>query len=168
MPLMIKPGRFLALILLGASLLGASCGRKAPANPHQVTIRGKTWNVELALTGEQRTMGLAWRKHLPEDAGMLFVFQDARVHEFWMKDCLISLDIAFIGPDRKVAKVYTMYKQPGVPNDKLKLYSSEVPVQYALEVPQGALGRAGVKPGDEVTFSPQIEAAIKAQSWLDR
>lgn len=143
------------------ALLTAGCGGDGePQQPaHAVTIHGRTWRVELALTPQERYRGLGGRKSLAEDAGMLFVFRWPEVLDFCMRDCFIPLDVAFIGADMRVVKMHTMAVEP----DALGTvpYPSELPAQYALEVPAGALGRAGVKVGDLVAFSPGIPSAAK-------
>jgi len=127
----------------------------------RVTIGQTTWTVELATTSEQGMQGLAGRPRLAEGTGMLFVFPRAQVRNFWMRGCLIPLDIAFIGPDLRVVKTHTMAVEPD--RAGRVIYSSEVAAQYALEVPAGSLAAAGVAIGDRVTFSGPIGAAAKAQ-----
>jgi uncharacterized membrane protein (UPF0127 family) len=93
---------------------------------------------------------------------MLFLWRKARLRDFWMKDCLMDLDIAFIGPDRKIGTVYTMKAEPlDTPDDNLKHYPPASAMQFALEVAPGEFARRGIKVADEVTFSPAVEAAIR-------
>jgi len=146
------PSVTLTLLLAGAALLPWGCRRKE--DEHTVTIHGTTWRVELAVTEEKQFRGLAGRKRLDEHAGMLFVFDRSEVRKFVMRDCLIPLDIAFIGADLRVVRMHTMAVETG-PGDYV-LYSSGSPAQFALEVPAGALMRAGVTIGDAVTLSEGI------------
>jgi uncharacterized membrane protein (UPF0127 family) len=150
--------RLLLLVLLAA---GGGCRSRSQA-VHAVTIRGRTWRVELAVTGDQRYRGLSGRKELASDAGMLFIFPREQVREFCMRDCFIPLDIAFIDSDLRVVMLHTMAVEPDrvgrVP------YGSEVPAQYALEVPAGALEAAGVQVGDRVEFSADIFSRAKELS----
>lgn len=140
----------LTMALLGP-LCGGACQKAAQPGP-EVVINGHTWAVEVAMSDSQRQKGLSGRAVLPDDRGMLFVFPDSRVREFWMHGCLISLDIAYIDSQGTIVSTSTMYKEPGVPDARLKIYSSVKPAQYALELPAGALDRSGVKEGDHVTF----------------
>ncbi len=123
--------------------------RRGPIPP-QVTIRGKTWFVELATTAEQQEKGLSDRMELSADAGMLFVFPDSAIRLFCMKNCYIPLDIAFIDEHRKVVGVSTMAVEADLAGRMM--YSSQVPIKYALEVSGGSLAAAGVQVGDEVAF----------------
>jgi len=139
--------------LVVAVLLGLGSCAKAP-DPPRVTIRSRTWRVELAVTAEQRYRGLSGREYLPEDAGMLFIHGRPQVLNYCMRGCVIPLDIAFIGPDYRVVATHTMSVEDGLIGRVV--YSSRVPAQYALEVRAGALRLAGVRIGDKVTFSGNI------------
>ena len=152
-----------AALVVAAMMLGAGCDKPQPQpRPSAaVTIRGRSWQVELATTAEQRYRGLSDRKDLPAGRGMLFIYPQPQILDFCMRQCLIPLDIAFIGPDMRVVKIYTMEVEPY--GFDTKRYDSEVPAQYALEVPKGALAAAGVQVGDKVGFSSNMPAAAKAE-----
>jgi len=133
---------------------------KPRANPpalYDVRIGQTLWQVELALTEPQQRLGLGRRDALPDGRGMLFVYGAPHVMGFWMKDCRIPLDIAFLDADLRVVRMHTMPNEPlDTPDGRLTTYSSGVPAQFALEVPAGALRQAGVRVGDLVTFDPNI------------
>jgi uncharacterized membrane protein (UPF0127 family) len=75
---------------------------------------------------------------------MLFVFERDQQLSFWMKNTLIPLSIAYIASDGRITEIRDMY-----PHDENSVHSSRS-VRYALEVPQGCFGRAGIRPGDVV------------------
>jgi len=150
-----------AALVVAAMMLGAGCHKPPPQPSAAVTIRGQSWQVELATTAEQRYRGLSDHKDLPAGRGMLFIFPQPQILDFCMRLCLIPLDIAFIGPDMRVVKIYTMEVEPY--GRDTRLYSSEAPAQYALEVPKGALEAAGVRVGDKVEFSSDMPSAAKAE-----
>jgi uncharacterized membrane protein (UPF0127 family) len=56
-------------------------------------------NVEVADTPQARELGLMYRQHLAENAGMLFVFKRPQHLTFWMKNTEIPLDMIFAAPD---------------------------------------------------------------------
>ena len=101
-------------------------------------------DVELAQTEEQRNKGLMYRTNLEDGKGMLFIFTEDQILSFWMKNTLIPLSIAYITYDGTIADIRDMH-----PNNTNPVHSSRS-VRYALEVPQGWFGRAGIKAGDKV------------------
>ncbi|MDD5586964.1 MAG: DUF192 domain-containing protein [Alphaproteobacteria bacterium] len=110
---------------------------------------GKTaaFNVELAETPEQQRQGLMFRRSLPQDSGMLFLFKSAAPVDFWMKNTLIPLDMIFVREDGAIAKIAART----VPHDLTKISSGE-PVSGVLEINGGEAERLGLKPGDKVLY----------------
>ncbi len=128
-----------------AALLVACGGATGPVA--RIHSAGGTTEVtlEIADTEETRTRGLMYRNHLPEDHGMLFVFDEDDDHEFWMKNTLIPLDMIFIAAEGRVV---------GVQADAVPLSTANVgvgrPSRFVLEVPGGWAARHGVRTGDRV------------------
>ncbi len=81
-----------------------------------------------------------FRRDLPDDAGMLFVFPEDTRTSFWMKDTFIPLTIAFLAADGRILAVVD-----GKPLDETPL-DPGVTYRYALEVNQGWFGRRGLEP----------------------
>jgi uncharacterized protein len=103
--------------------------------------------VEIADTAAARELGLMYRQHLDQDAGMLFVFKEPQRLTFWMKNTEIPLDMIFAGADGTVAGIIAnaepfSERQLGVGGDS----------QYVLEVNGGFAQRHGIKPGDRMQF----------------
>jgi uncharacterized protein len=96
----------------------------------------------VAITEAQRQRGLMFRETLAEGEGMLFVFEREQPLFFWMKHTAIPLSIAFIRSDGTIARLQDMQ-----PFDTT-FHESGVPVQYALEVPQGFFARHPIVVGD--------------------
>ena len=129
------------------------CESRGPS-PAAVTIRGRTWQVELATTPQERYQGLSGRLYLPEDRGMLFAHPRQEVLEYCMRGCHIPLDIAFIDSSGHVVAMHTM----AVEDDLVgrTVYGSGAAARYALELAAGSLERAGVRIGDKALFSGHI------------
>ena len=110
----------------------------------KITIGNKSYQVSLAKTEEEQMTGLQGVHTLPEDEGVLFVFEDPGEVGFWMKDTLIPLDIIYINDDDEVIAV-----EQGTPGDETIL---EHPgVKYVLEVNKDS----GVKIGDELEIEDE-------------
>ncbi|MDX1483970.1 MAG: DUF192 domain-containing protein [Alphaproteobacteria bacterium] len=108
---------------------------------------GKThsFTVELALTPAQRAQGLMWRRRIPADGGMLFLYPTDRVIQMWMKNTLIPLDMLFIDRAGLIVRV----KQRAVPGS-LAPISSGLRARAVLELRGGTAARLGLKTGDRV------------------
>jgi len=104
-----------------------------------------TLDIEIADSEKERTQGLMYRHHLPENAGMLFIFDRDELRSFWMKNTFISLDIMFIHSSGEIVSIQK-YTQPG------STYSvpSEKPAKYVLEVNAGFTDRYDINPGDSI------------------
>ncbi len=147
-----------ALVVLAAGVW-VGCEGESQARHGEVTINGRTWRVEIAMTQADRYRGLSGRRTLADDEGMLFIFPSERMRGFCMRDCLIPLDIAFIDEDLCVVRTDTMIVEEGLAGSET--YRSQAPAQYVLEVAAGQL--AGVRVGDRVEFSRHVPDPAKAE-----
>jgi len=87
---------------------------------------------------------------VPDDYGMLFVFDRVDYHSFWMKNTYLPLDLVWIGPDRRIVEI-----QQGVPPCKTSQcpsYFPKVPALYVLELPSGKASFYRLKAGDPLGF----------------
>ena len=125
-----------------------------------ITVAGVPFTVELAYTQKTRLRGLMFRKELAADKGMLFVFKRIRMRSFYMKNCLIDMDILFIKSNGQIARIHNM-KIP-VPGKPLVYYSSDTPIKYALELPAGTAEKLEIRPGQKIKI-PQRVAGIIAE-----
>lgn len=159
-----NPALVPALLCVLMPIVQAGCGEDSgqpkPAAP-RVRIRQKTWFVDLAVTQEQRYVGLSGRSDIADDVGMLFVYPGPQVLEFCMRDCGVPIDIAFLDADRRVVRMHTMQVEPD--RAGRVAYSSDAAAQYALEVAGGELARAGVQVGDTATLVGEMPPAAKAE-----
>ena len=103
--------------------------------------------AEIARSDAQLEQGLMYRKTLNDGEGMLFVFERDQPLSFWMKNTLIPLSIAYISSSGRILEIYDM--EPG----NLNPVKSSRSARYALEVPQGWFGRAGIGLGDTLNLA---------------
>ena len=113
----------------------------------KVTVEDKEYNVKVAKSDEDKIKGLQGVKNLPENEGMLFIYDEPQTVGFWMVDTDIPLDIIFINDDEEVISVYQ-----GEPNDRT--IAEEDNVKYVLEVNQGS----GIQEGDDVDIEDDEES----------
>jgi len=86
-----------------------------------------------------------FRRSLPENEGMLFVFKEPIELSFWMRNTLIPLDIAFVGPDGVILNIHQAH-----PLDESILYRSAGAAKYVIETNRGWFARHGIGPGDRI------------------
>ncbi len=105
-------------------------------------------DTQVALTPEQRATGLMHRREMPQHEGMLFVFEQAAVQCFWMKNTLLPLTAAFVAEDGRIVNLADMKPQT------TDSHCSSQPVRYVLEMNQGWFAKKGIKAGFRLAGSP--------------
>lgn len=120
-------------------------------NPHPQVCAGEACvNIEIASSAADLRRGLQGRESLDASQGMLFVFPDDGLHRFWMKDVKFSIDMIWIGHDRRV--VFVAPDVPACEADPCPKYGPNQMARYVLEVPSGFAARHNIKPGIELSF----------------
>jgi uncharacterized membrane protein (UPF0127 family) len=148
-----------AVLLVFPLLLLAACEKNAAPKPKpgptpatglpEITLRigDVAVTAEVADTPKERQLGLMYRDSMPENHGMIFIFEEPDYRRFYMKNTRIPLDIAFIKDDGTIDQVKQM--QPY----SMDLIYSQHKVRYALEMNQGWFERHGFGSGDRVDLS---------------
>jgi uncharacterized membrane protein (UPF0127 family) len=112
-----------------------------------IKVGGRPIRVRISQTPEEMERGLMFTEELPDDEGMLFVFEREKVLHFWMKNTLLPLSVAFIDKRGRIVEIERMD-----PLDEETAHSSRLPALYALEMNAGWFQEHGVKVGDRVEF----------------
>jgi uncharacterized protein len=160
----------LLLAVAAASLAGGACREADPppfARPPSpvsttagavtarlsiATAEGEvTVDVEVADSASERRVGLMNRASLPEDAGMVFLFEEPSDGGFWMKDTLIPLSIAFWSEEGRILAILDMKPCEA---DPCPVYDPGVGFVGALEVNQGFFDKRGVRVGNRIEMEP--------------
>ena len=97
--------------------------------------------AQVALTSPQRQVGLMHRKEMPQQEGMIFVFEEPSQQCFWMKNTLLPLTAAFVADDGTIVNLADMKPQTTDSHCSVK------PVRYVLEMNQGWFAKKGIKAG---------------------
>ncbi len=124
--------------------------RLPPPGQAWVIFGADTVEAEVARTYEERERGLMYRESLAKGRGMLFVFPEAQIRSFWMKDTFIPLDIAYLDAELRIVDI-----QPMEP-ESLDTHPSALPAMFALEVPLSWFDEVGIAVGDQarIVFGP--------------
>ncbi|MHC4548536.1 MAG: DUF192 domain-containing protein [Planctomycetota bacterium] len=148
----------LVLLLVAAGCSGGDGAQGADLSGFEIariTINGQEFEVWLAKTTAQQQRGLmfataAQLDPLPDgtERGMLFVFASEAFRSFFMKDTFVPLDLAYATADGTIVERHAL-----VPLDETPIPSGQ-PVQFALEVFQGALDAHGIGVGDVIVVPP--------------
>lgn len=150
----------LLVLVLVATVLNAHISH-AGTSFVAVDIAGESFQLEIANDNPSRNQGLSFRDHIPTNGGMLFVFPDARKRGFWMRNCLVDMDILFLDRAGFVVHATEMFAEPlkgeneshASYHKRLKRYSSRHPAQFALELKHGTMARLGIGVGDSILFN---------------
>ena len=112
-----------------------------------ITTRDGTqhqFDVEMALTLDQQTVGLMFRPSVPADGGMLFDWGTPRDSQMWMRNTVAPLDMVFINADGTIRSI----AENTVPQS-LAIIDSRGPVRATLELAAGTTARLGIRVGDK-------------------
>lgn len=113
------------------------------------TVKGKSYQLEIADTADKQRVGLMCRKELPETTGMLFVYGDKQFRTFWMKNTLIPLDIIFLTETGEIINYY----ENAQPLREDILYSSLEPTKYVLELKGGTISQLNLSENDQIVLN---------------
>ncbi|MEL7154725.1 MAG: DUF192 domain-containing protein, partial [Pseudomonadota bacterium] len=135
-------------IVAGIAFATAACAQDGPnvgLDTMQVQAGTCTLTLEVVKTPKQSAIGLMHRESMPADRGMVFPIPKGQRANFWMKNTLIPLDIAFLSEDWVVLKIAQM--QP------LELTGVPGPdgTRIAVEVNENRYAECGVAVGDQIT-----------------
>ncbi len=101
--------------------------------------------VEIAETDEHRQRGLMYRKSMPADEGMLFVFERSKKLSFWMRNTCIPLDMVFIAEDGTIVHI-----EENVPTLTDRTFNSGCAAKYVVELNAGWARAHGVAAGQKL------------------
>lgn len=105
------------------------------------------FNIEVATTQQEQALGLMFRRSLPENAGMLFLYDPPQPAAMWMKNTLIPLDMVFIAPDGRVLRIESNAEPLST-----TVIPSEGDISAVLELNGGEADKIGLRRGDRVIY----------------
>lgn len=105
----------------------------------------KSLDVELAISDQEKALGLMFRTELKDGEGMLFPYGVNREITMWMHNTYIPLDMVFIKADGTIHRIESRAEPLSD-----RVISSGGDVSAVLELAAGATDRLGIKAGDKV------------------
>jgi uncharacterized membrane protein (UPF0127 family) len=147
--------RFIAVcsVLTLASIAGGFAQDSTSGQPQSLPvvplhIGTATLKTQIASTPHEGEIGLMYVRSLPDNNGMLFVLP-VGVAEFWMKNTLIPLSIAFLDKNGTVLELHDMQAM-----DTSITRSDSDQVAYAIEANLHWFDLNGIKPGMKIDPTP--------------
>ena len=110
--------------------------------------------IEVAVTGEEKALGLMYRTTVPPGTGMLFPYDRPQELTMWMRNTYASLDMLFIRADGTIHRI-----EYGTEPMSERVIASRGAVTAVLELAAGEARRLAVMPGDRA-----LHATFKAGS----
>jgi uncharacterized membrane protein (UPF0127 family) len=126
---------------------------KLPTEPITITTAAGAryvFTVELPTTPAEQATGMMFRTNIPAKTGMLFVFAQPHILNFWMKNCPVPEDMLFID---QTGQIQTIAKN--TTPDSLAFITSAMPAIATLELKGGITDQLGITAGDLVS-APQF------------
>jgi len=154
----------LNLLLLLISFLFISCESEKPRQ--SADSEGRTLNytgqlsflaadgneittVQIAVADDEasRSAGLMDVRNLPEQHGMLFIFDDEQPRSFWMANTPLSLDIIFVNSEMEIIRIHRSTQPYSEKN-----FASDFPAKYVVEVNAGFTTKNDITEGAKIEF----------------
>jgi uncharacterized membrane protein (UPF0127 family) len=123
---------------------GLTPARADPLLTYPLKVKGHAIRVEVANTPDTRRSGLMFRASLPDNQGMLFVYEAEDRHAMWMKNTLVPLSVAFIDRAGRIINIEDMQPQTE------DTHMAAARAAFSLEMNRGWFEQRGIKRGDRV------------------
>src|SRR3989344_6137269 len=140
----------LLLILVGGVVLAQNYLKTKTLLPFKenatVTINGHKLELTVADSQEEKEIGLSETNSLPQEKGMIFLFEKPGLYSFWMKNMKFPIDIIYINNDQIVTIQNNV--QPVKEQESPTVYTSTEPADKVLEIQAGLAKTYGFKKGD--------------------
>ncbi len=128
----------------------------------EIYIGNSSLTVELAQSQGTRGQGLGGKKSLPQNQGMLFVFDGPGINNFWTRDMEFSIDIIWADADYKIAHI----ERNLVPESYPKSFGPNTQTQYVIETNSGWADSNNIKIGDMLIMPWKYEEKINAKEAI--
>jgi uncharacterized membrane protein (UPF0127 family) len=123
-----------------------------------LVVKGQRFMAEVAVSEPEKAKGLMYRQSLAKDRCMIFLYGEDGQHPIWMKNCLISLDVAWVDAEGRITGLI-----PDIPpcspmlGDNCPNYGADFLCRHFIEFPVGTFKRLGLKKGDKLGWDLQLD-----------
>jgi uncharacterized protein len=144
---------FIFLCIFSASLLAAGLSFDIIS----ISLKQRHYQLQLADNNERRMQGLMYRKSIPDNQGMLFVYPESGNYRFWMKNTLIPLTVIWMNEQTEIVDIKLLLpcKEVNCP-----IYAAARPSKYIIELNQSQYHL--FKKGDQFPELKGILSSISA------
>ncbi len=164
-------------------LAGGAFGQDAPKDDEKkipkekIIIAEETFKLEVAADLKTRAKGLMGREKIDEHGGMIFIYKRAQPQSFWMKNCLIDIDLMYLDSRGRIVSMHKMKKEPPRGRNetafdyerRLKRYPSGRSSQFIIELKPGSIDRLKLKVGQTIELDlPKLRRIVARQERAER
>lgn len=171
---------FLFVLLVAAGAIGqddkeADAKKKIPKE--EVVIGEETFKLEVAANEKSRAKGLMNREKIDEHGGMIFIYKRAQVRSFWMKNCLVDIDLLYLDGRGRIVSMHKLKKEPPRGENetardyerRLKRYPSRRPAEFIIELKAGWIDRLKPKVGETIELDlPKLRQIVVREERAER
>ena len=171
---------FLFVLLVAAGAIGqdakeADAEKKIPKE--EVVIGQETFKLEVAANEKSRARGLMDRRKIDDDGGMIFIYKRAELRSFWMKNCLVDIDLLYLDGRGRIVSMHKLKKERLRGENesivdyerRLKRYPSGRPAQFIIELKAGWIDRLKPKVGETIELDlPKLRQIVVRQERAER
>ncbi len=171
---------FLFVMLVAPGAIGqddkeADAKKKIPKE--EVVIGQETFKLEVAADEKSRAKGLMNREKIDDDGGMIFIYKRVQVRSFWMKNCLVDIDLLYLDGRGRIVSMHKMKKEPARGENesafdyerRLKRYPSRRSAQFIIELKAGSIDRLKAKVGETIELDlPKLRQIVVREERAER
>ena len=147
--------RLIFLILMALLLVSGAMLFNSPKQTEIIEVRfpsGTKLQAEVADTPEKLLFGLAFRPSLPEDEGMIFLFEKSDYHKVWTKGFKFHVDLIWVNESKHI--VYLKEAAEPCTNDPCPWHGPPPEhARYVIEANSGFIQKAEAEIGAELVFA---------------
>jgi uncharacterized membrane protein (UPF0127 family) len=138
--------KFLNYCLFLVVIIGASaCNANQSITIHNTDGQKIDFSVEIAKTLEEQAKGLMFVEKMPEDKGMIFIYDAPQVSRFWMKNTLIPLDMLFFDSTNTLVHI----EHSATPHDETPR-GPLTPICSVVEIKGGLAKKMDIRVGAKI------------------